>query len=115
MTTKPTPPSDLISSLPLMKRMWRDWISPYKKLIAINLVLILGVSASTTAYPLIISWAIDRFEAGILDELAFLPLIVVAVTCVKGVTLYAHVSLTNKVASFVLRDLQNAVFAAQHF
>lgn len=102
----------LIDSLPIIRRMWRDWVSRYKRLIAFNLLLILLVSASTTAYPLIINWAIDRFEKGILDELVLLPLVIVLVTSLKGLALYFHVALTNKIASLVLRDLQNAVFSA---
>ena len=110
---QPLPPhAKAPPSLPLMKRMWRDWVSPYKRLITINLFLILGVSASTTAYPLVINWAIDKFEKHELGQLAILPLVVILVTAIKGLTLYFHTSLTNKVSSLVLRDLQNAVFAA---
>jgi subfamily B ATP-binding cassette protein MsbA len=97
---------------PILRRLWRDWISRYKRLIALNLLLILGVSLSTTAYPLLINWAIDRFEKNDLSGLAWLPLVIVIVTLIKGATLYKHTTLTNKVASFVLRDLQNAVFLA---
>ncbi len=110
---QPLPPHEKVPpSWPLMKRMWRDWVSPYKRLIFINLLLIIGVSASTTAYPLVINWSIDKFEKHQLGQLAILPLVIILVTAAKGLTLYFHTSLTNKVSSLVLRDLQNAVFAA---
>lgn len=99
-------------AFPISVRMWREWVSPYRRLIAINFALILGVSASTTAYPLLINWAIDRFEKGVFNELIILPFLIIGITLIKGVTLYHHVALTNKVSSLVLRDLQNAVFSA---
>ena len=58
----------------------------------------------------IVNWAIGRFEKRVFDELMLLPLIIVAVTMIKGATLYLHTTLTNKISSLVLRDLQNAVF-----
>ncbi len=104
-------PPALVSSFPTLRRLWRQWMAPYRRLIAINLGLILLMSISTAAYPLLINWAIDRFEKHMLDELMLLPLLVVAVTLAKGITLYKHTTLTNRIASLVLRDLQNAVFA----
>ncbi|MES2905940.1 MAG: ABC transporter ATP-binding protein [Pseudomonadota bacterium] len=104
--------SALVASAPIFRRLWRDWVSPYRRLILINFIFIIGVSLSTTAYPLIINWAIDRFEKGIRGELVWLPIMIIGVTMFKGITLYCHTALTNKVSSLVLRDLQNAVFAA---
>jgi subfamily B ATP-binding cassette protein MsbA len=97
---------------PTLRRLWRDWISPYRRLIALDLLFTLGQSASTSLYPLLIKWAIDHFEAGGFNDLVWLPLAIIAVTALKGVTLYMQTILTNKIASLVLRDLQNAAFLA---
>jgi subfamily B ATP-binding cassette protein MsbA len=95
---------------PLASRLWRDWVRPYAPLLLVNLVLIAAVSGTTAAYPLVVRWALDRFQAGDLGPLAWAPLIIVAVTAAKGATLYGHTALTNLVASRVVRDLQAAMF-----
>jgi subfamily B ATP-binding cassette protein MsbA len=98
-------------TLPVMRRTWRDWVKPYRKLILVNLVLIAGVSAATASYPLIVRWALDRFQANDLGPLAWMPLLIVLATGTRAATLYGHLSLTNLIASHVTRDLQNAMFA----
>jgi subfamily B ATP-binding cassette protein MsbA len=95
---------------PVLRRLWWDWVSPYKRLIALDLIFTLGQSISTSLYPLLITWAINHFEQGVFDEMMWLPVAIVAVTAFKGMTLYMQTTLTNKIASLVLRDLQNAAF-----
>ena len=46
----------------VMMRMWRDWLSPHWKRLAVNLALIGLVAGTTSAYPLIIKNALDAFE-----------------------------------------------------
>jgi subfamily B ATP-binding cassette protein MsbA len=98
-------------TLPIGRRMWRDWVKPYCKLILFNLALIGGVSAATASFPLIVRWALDRFQANDLGPLAWMPLLIVLATGTRAATLYGHLSLTNLIASYVTRDLQNAMFA----
>ena len=94
---------------PLVARLWRDWIKPYRRDLLVTLVFIVGVAGSTAAYPLVINWAFDRFAANDTASLAWIPAIVIAVTALKGATLYGQVSTTNRVASAIVRDLQAAM------
>jgi ATP-binding cassette, subfamily B, bacterial MsbA len=94
------------ATLPLARRLWRDWVKPYTRLI-----LIVGVSIATACYPLLLRWAMDRFQAQDLAPLAYVPFLIIAVTALKGATLYGHVALTNIIATNVTRDLQAAMFA----
>jgi subfamily B ATP-binding cassette protein MsbA len=96
---------------PLALRLWRDWVSPYRTLILANLGLITGVAVTTACYPLLVRWAMDRYEASDFAVLAWAPILVVLVTAAKGATLYGHMALTNLIASRVVRDLQTAMFA----
>lgn len=98
------------TSLPLAKRLWLEWVKPYARLILLNLALIAGVAGSTAAYPLVINWALERFEAKDMVALAYVPLLIIVATSAKGGTLYGHVALTNVIASRVVRDLQAAMF-----
>jgi len=107
----PAPDATRGTTIPLAMRLWRDWIAPYRRLVLINLVLIAGVAVTTACYPLVIRWALDRFQANDLGPLAWVPWIVILITAAKGATLYGHMALTNLVASSVVRDLQAAMFA----
>jgi subfamily B ATP-binding cassette protein MsbA len=99
------------TSWPLARRLWREHILPYRKLILLNFVLIAGVAVTTACYPLLIRWALDRYQAGDLAPLAYAPWLIILVTAAKGATLYGHMALTNLIASSVTRDLQSAMFA----
>jgi subfamily B ATP-binding cassette protein MsbA len=98
------------TTLPLVGRLWRDWVRPYRRLLALNLGLIAVVAATTAAYPVLIRWALDRFERADFAALAWLPVLAVAVTAAKGAALFGHMAITNLVASRVVRDLQGALF-----
>ncbi len=91
-------------------RFWREWARPYRTLLLLNLLFIIGVSLSTAAYPLIIQWALERFEAKDTALLQWVPLLIVLITLAKGSTLYGQVSLTNRIASSLTRDVQLALF-----
>lgn len=93
----------------LARRLWRDWVRPYRSTLAITLVFILGVAGSTASYPLVINWAFERFAANDTASLAWIPVLVIFVTALKGATLYGQVSTTNRVASAVVRDMQAAM------
>ena len=52
--------ADKASPTAPLRRLWHGWLKPYSGWIALNLVAIAGVAASTSGYPLLINWAFER-------------------------------------------------------
>jgi subfamily B ATP-binding cassette protein MsbA len=97
-------------TLPLVRRLWRDWMRPHARTLALVLVLVALVAGATGLYPVLIKAAFDAFTAK--DEQAILlaPIFVIAVTSVKGFSLLALTILTNKVVTRIEADMQTALY-----
>lgn len=96
----------------VMMRMWRDWLSPHWKRLAVNLALIGLVAGTTSAYPLIIKNALDAFETRDAQMISLAPWLVIAAVAAKSAALYAQRLQTNKILSEVDRNLQVAMYGA---
>ncbi|MEH3146000.1 MAG: ABC transporter transmembrane domain-containing protein [Methylobacterium frigidaeris] len=98
-------------TLPLLRRLWREWLRPHAATLALVLVLIAVVGASTGFYPTLIKGAFDAFDAKDAGALAYAPILVIAVTSVRGFALFAQTVLTNRVVTRVEADMQAALYA----
>ena len=98
-------------TLPLLGRLWREWLSPHRATLAVVLVLIAIVGAATGLYPALIKAAFDAFDHKDMGALAYGPLIVIAVTSVRGFALFGQTVLTNRVVTRVEADMQAALYA----
>lgn len=98
-------------TLPLLGRLWRDWLSPHRGTLAVVLVLITVVGAATGLYPALIKAAFDAFDSKDTAALAYGPLVVIAVTSVRGFALFGQTVLTNRVVTRVEADMQAALYA----
>jgi subfamily B ATP-binding cassette protein MsbA len=98
-------------TLPLLGRVWRDWLSPHRGTLAIVLVLIAIVGAATGFYPALIKGAFDAFDRKDEAALAYGPVIVIAVTAIRGFALFGQTILTNRVVTRVEADMQSALYA----
>jgi subfamily B ATP-binding cassette protein MsbA len=78
---------------------------------ALVLVLVALVAGATGLYPILIARAYDAFAAKDAGALVYAPVLVVAVTAVKGFALYAQVLLTNRVVTRIEADMQAALYA----
>ncbi|WP_205820828.1 ABC transporter ATP-binding protein [Methylobacterium nonmethylotrophicum] len=96
--------------LPLLTRLWRDWLRPHAGTLALVLVLIAVVGAATGFYPTLIKAAFDAFDAKDANALAYGPVLVIAVTAVRGFALLAQTVLTNRVVTRVEADMQAALY-----
>ncbi|HEY8566187.1 MAG TPA: ABC transporter ATP-binding protein [Beijerinckiaceae bacterium] len=98
-------------TLPVLRRLWRDWMRPHRGTLAIVLGLIAIVSAATGLYPVLIKTAFEAFTAK--DERAILlaPLFVIAVTAIKGFSLLGLTTLTNRVVTRIEADMQASLYA----
>ncbi len=99
-------------ALDVLRRLWRDWLRPYWRKLVVNLILIALVAGTTSAYPLIIKWALEGFETRSQVVLVWAPLIVVLAVGLKSAALYAQKLQTNAILARVDANLQRAMYAA---
>lgn len=96
--------------LPLIGRLWRDWLKPHWPVL-IGITLIVAVlSAAAGLYPVIIKKAFDAFDARDEWAITWIPLAVIIVTCVKGAAMYGLGILTNRVVTRVEADMQSVLY-----
>ena len=67
-------------TLPLLARLWRDWLSPHRGTLAVVMLLIAVVGAATGLYPALIKAAFDAKAA----ELGIEDPHVVPISALKG-------------------------------
>jgi subfamily B ATP-binding cassette protein MsbA len=96
---------------PLLARLWREWLSPHRATLAVVLVLIALVGASTGLYPALIKAAFDAFDRKDATAVAYGPLIVVLVTSLRGFAMFGQTVLTNRVVTRVEADMQVALYS----
>jgi ATP-binding cassette, subfamily B, bacterial MsbA len=97
-------------TLPLLKRLWREWVRPHRSTIALVLLLIALAAAANALYPLLVKGAFDLLEKKDFETLKWAPLIVIAVTSTKGLALWAQNILTNRFVTRVEADMQGALY-----
>lgn len=95
---------------PLLARLWREWLSPHRAKLAVVLVLVALVGASTGLYPALIKMAFDAFDHKDPSAITYGPLIVVVVTAVRGFAMFGQTVLTNQVVTRVEADMQIALY-----
>ncbi|WP_267425971.1 ABC transporter ATP-binding protein [Methylobacterium sp. GC_Met_2] len=95
---------------PLLARLWRTWLYPHRATLAVVLVLIALVGASTGLYPALIKAAFDAFDRKDSVAVAYGPLVVIVVTATRGFALYGQTVLTNRVVTRVEADMQAALY-----
>ncbi len=95
---------------PLLVRLWRTWLFPHRATLAVVLVLIALVGASTGLYPALIKAAFDAFDRKDAAAIAYGPLVVIVVTALRGFALYGQTVLTNRVVTRVEADMQAALY-----
>lgn len=97
-------------TLALLRRLWRDHVRPHWRTLAAALFFMTVVAATTGAYPLLIKYAYDLYEAGDMRVVWLMPMIILAITATKGGAFYLQTLLINKVAMKVVAALQKAMF-----
>ncbi|HVL74092.1 MAG TPA: ABC transporter transmembrane domain-containing protein, partial [Beijerinckiaceae bacterium] len=97
-------------TLPLVARLWREWMRPHRGALALVLVLVTLVAGATGLYPILIKLAFDAFSARDAQAILLAPLFVIAVTAVKGFSLLGLTVLTNRVVTRIEADMQKALY-----
>lgn len=107
----PAPAKDKLAAIAgrMLIRLWRDWMRPYRRALAFNLLLIALVAISSAAYPAIIKWVIDGFNAGDGGVVNLAPVVVMTVVLIKSAALYGQRMMTNGVLAQIASDMQRAM------
>ncbi len=101
-------PSDTI---PLLRRLWREWVRPHRGTIALVLLLIAVAAAANAAYPLMVRAGFDMLERKDFDMMLLAPAAVIVATSVKGFATLGQTILTNRFVTRVEADMQAALYA----
>lgn len=94
----------------LMARLWRDWVSAHWRSLVLVIILMGVVSATTGAYPLLIDWTYQLFEAKDIRVVWMVPALAVIITAAKGLAMYSQTVMTNRIVYRITADMQKAMF-----
>ncbi|MCG5243327.1 ABC transporter ATP-binding protein [Azospirillum doebereinerae] len=95
----------------LVGRMWRDWVRPYKGKLGVAFLLMALVAVTTGAYPLLIDQSYAMFSAQDRGMLLAIPALIVLVTVVKGLSLYAQTVVTSDIVQRIIADVRLSMFS----
>ncbi|MCW2243299.1 ABC transporter ATP-binding protein [Azospirillum canadense] len=95
----------------LVVRMLREWVRPYTGKLVMSFLLMALVAATTGAYPLLIDQAYAMFSAQDRTMLLVIPVVIVLVTAVKAVSMYAQTVLTTDIVQRIVTDVRLSMFA----
>ncbi len=98
------------STASLIRRLWREHIKVYRGRIILIIVMTLVMSGTTAIYPAIIDWAFNMFSKRDARILYQVPILVLVVTLIKGLSMYFQAVLTQDMVLLVIRRLQIAMF-----
>ena len=98
-------------ALPLMRRLWRDWMRPHRSTLLLVLAVVIVLAGTSSLYPIVIKTAFDAFDQQDKRLVQLIPFIVIAVTAVKGFAMLAQTVLTNRVVTRIEADMQTALYA----
>jgi len=93
-------------------RMWRDWLRPYRWILAFTVILMALVAGASAGYAKFIEYIIDAFTEGDPTVKIWGPLGVMALTLTRGLSQYSRVIIQNRVLSRVQSDMQDKMFAS---
>nr|WP_274390073.1 ABC transporter ATP-binding protein [Azospirillum doebereinerae] len=91
--------------------MWRDWVRPYKGKLGVAFLLMALVAVTTGAYPLLIDQSYAMFSAQDRGMLLAIPALIVLVTVVKGLSLYAQTVVTSDIVQRIIADVRLSMFS----
>ncbi len=91
------------------RRLWRQWLRPYRAMLAIGLLAMLVGALASAAYAKGIQWIIDGFETANPDVIWWGPLLVLVLTVSKGLGTYFFQTRTGIALVNAETDLQKAM------
>ena len=102
---------DNLNSKMILRRLWREWVAHYKGRIWLALLLMSLVAAASSAYPALISAVFNNLQDGTFEQLYFIPIGIILLSAIRGLSLYFQVLTVNKLALRVTADIQKKMAA----
>lgn len=99
------------TTLALGRRLWHDWVAKRPTLVALGLSLSVVTAGAAASYAGLIAWTFNLLEERSADFFPLAPMVIIALTALRAVSLYAQTVQTNKMALHVMQDMQNAMFS----
>lgn len=95
----------------LTARLWRDWLAHRWPLVLVAVLLSALTAAAVSSYAFVVRWSVQLLERSDERVIWIAPAAIVAMTVVRGISLFAQTVQTNRLALKVMQDLQERMFA----
>ena len=92
-------------------RLWRDWLSPHWRLLALSLAMTAVVAVASAGYSKLIQLVMTAFERGDAGVIWWGPLGVIALSCANGVGQYFKETTSVRVTTRMETELRKTMFA----
>ncbi len=102
--------SDHQPTIPLLKRLWADWVRPYRFRILLISVLTILIGVATSGYAYVIRKIFEGLENKDSSLLVLAPVMIIFVTSVKGMASLGQIILTNSVTSRIEANMQSGLY-----
>ncbi len=103
-----TPDSEPV--LPLLLRLWVDWVRPFRWRIVLISVLTVLIGAATSGYAYVIRQIFDALDQKDSAILYVAPVLIILVTSIKGLASLGQIILTNSVTSRIEANMQSGLY-----
>ncbi|MBI3419407.1 MAG: ABC transporter ATP-binding protein [Proteobacteria bacterium] len=97
-------------SFQLIWRLWQRWIRHYKAQIGLSLALMGGVAVTTSIYPLVIQWTVERIGQKDTSTLFLIPLVIIGVTSVRAIVMFLQTVATTTTVNRIVIDIQKDLY-----
>jgi len=94
----------------LLARLWREYLAPRWRLVTVAVLLSALTAAASSSYAFMVHWAVGMLERGDARVVWLAPIVIIAVTAIRGLSLYVQTLQTNRLALKVMQDLQEAMY-----
>jgi subfamily B ATP-binding cassette protein MsbA len=91
-------------------RLWRDWMRPHWRLLALAALCMAVMAAAASGYAKLIELVTDAFDAGRMSAMYWGPAAVIVLTLTKGAAQYAETLLANRAIGQVETALKRRMF-----
>jgi subfamily B ATP-binding cassette protein MsbA len=98
------------STLALAGRLWRDWLAPRWKGVALTILLSAITAGAVASYGWLLKWTFDLLDARDPSFFPIAPIAAVGLTLLRSVSLYLQTVQTNRLALTVMENIQNSLF-----
>ncbi len=98
-----------LTTMMVLKRLWREWIARYKGALLLAFALMVVVSAASSAYPALIRYIFNEMSIGSTALIWQMPPLIIVIASIKGISLYFQIRQVSWLSLRVTTDIQKAM------